>query len=93
MPGKRVEIMCGVEEEEEEVRENDGVELAITVIRYPSLGGGRGAAQETCTASRATCWAITLLGGSPVNNTGHVLSSLTTFQQLSIPPSLVTTTN
>ena len=65
MPGG-VEIMREVEEEEE-VRENDGVELAITVIRYPLLGGGRGVAQETCTASRATCWAFTLLGGSPVH--------------------------
>ena len=59
MPGERVEIMCEVEEEEEEeeeeeVRENDGVELAVTVIRYPSLRGGCGATQETCTASRAT---------------------------------------
>ena len=66
MPGEGVEIMCGVEEEEE-VRENDGMELAVTMIRYPSLGGGRGATQETCTASRATCWTFTLLGGSPVH--------------------------
>ena len=64
MPEERVEIMCEAEEEGE-VKENDGMELDVTVIRYPSLGGERGATQETCTASRATCWAFTLLGGSP----------------------------